>query len=180
MMFLVRVALQHPYTFVVMALLIAALGLGSIATIPTDIFPAINIPVVSVIWMYNGIAPGDMANRIVTICERAMTTTVQTNIVRQDGKRGALLTVLKNGSTSTLTIVSNVKKRLPLILAGPPKTLHIKPLFDQSIFAGAAVNVVVREATIAAGLTGVMTLLFLGSVRRTIGAVSCDFQKSRT
>jgi multidrug efflux pump subunit AcrB len=361
MMALVRIALQRPYTFVVMALLIAALGLGSIATMPTDIFPAINIPVVSVIWTYNGIAPGDMANRIVTICERAMTTTVndiehiesrsytgvavirvyfqptaniemamaqvtaitqtllkqfppgtfpplivkydassvpilqlgidsdvltetqlqdyaqnfirvdlssvqgasvplpyggkeraimvdtnpdamysyhvsasdissavanqspilpagtikmgtreylvgtnsspnavqefnmipiktmngravymkdvahvrdgyqvQTNIVRQDGTRGALLTVLKNGATSTLTIVSNVKNRLPLILAGLPKTLHIKPLFDQSIFVRAAIDDVVREATIAAGLTGVMILLFLGSVRSTM------------
>jgi multidrug efflux pump subunit AcrB len=93
---------------------------------------------------------------------------VQTNIVRQDGTRGALLTVLKNGATSTLTIVSNVKKKLPLILAGLPKTLHIKPLFDQSIFVRAAVDDVVREATIAAGLTGVMILLFLGSVRSTM------------
>jgi multidrug efflux pump subunit AcrB len=93
---------------------------------------------------------------------------VQTNIVRQDGTRGALLTVLKNGATSTLTIVSNVKKRLPLILAGLPKTLHIKPLFDQSIFVRAAVDDVVREATIAAGLTGVMILLFLGSIRSTM------------
>jgi multidrug efflux pump subunit AcrB len=76
MMFLVRIALQRPYTFVVMAFLIAVLGLGSIATMPTDIFPAINIPVVSVIWTYNGISPDDMSNRIVTICERAMTTTV--------------------------------------------------------------------------------------------------------
>src|SRR5260370_41052396 len=76
MMFLVRIALQRPYTFVVMALLIALLGVGSIATMPTDIFPAINIPVVSVIWTYNGISPDDMANRIVTISERAMTTTV--------------------------------------------------------------------------------------------------------
>jgi multidrug efflux pump subunit AcrB len=361
MMALVRVALQRPYTFVVMALLIAVLGLGSIATMPTDIFPAINIPVVSVIWTYNGIAPDDMANRIVTICERAMTTTVndiehiesrsytgvavirvyfhqtaniemamaqvtaitqtllkqfppgtfpplivkydassvpilqlgidsstltetqlqdyaqnfirvdlssvqgasvplpyggkqraimvdtnpdamysyhvsasdisssiadqspilpagtikmgtreylvgtnssptavqefnmipvktingravymkdvahvrdgyevQTNIVRQDGTRGALLTVLKNGATSTLTIVSNVKKKIPLILAGLPKTLHIKPLFDQSIFVRAAIDDVVREATIAAGLTGVMILLFLGSIRSTM------------
>jgi multidrug efflux pump subunit AcrB len=361
MMFLVRIALQRPYTFVVMALLIALLGVGSIATMPTDIFPAINIPVVSVIWTYNGISPDDMANRIVTISERAMTTTVndiehiesrsytgvavirvyfqptakiemamaqvtaitqtllkqfppgtfpplivkydassvpilqlgiesniltetqladyaqqfirvdlstvegasvplpyggktraimvdtnphamysynvsasdistaitnqspilpagtikmgtreylvgtnsspnavqefnmipvktmngsavyikdvahvrdgyevQTNIVRQDGTRGALLTVLKNGATSTLTIVSNVKKKLPLILAGLPKTLHIKPLFDQSIFVRAAVDDVVREATIAAGLTGVMILLFLGSIRSTM------------
>jgi multidrug efflux pump subunit AcrB len=361
MMWLVRIALKRPYTFVVMSLLIAVLGIGSIATMPTDIFPSINIPVVTVIWTYNGISPDDMASRIVTISERAMTTTVndiehiesrsytgvavirvyfqptanvemgisqvtsvsqtllrsfppgtfpplivkydassvpilqlgidsntlteqqladyaqnfirvdlssiagasiplpyggktrsimvdadpqamysyhvsasdisdaltnqspilpagtikmgtreylvktnsspsaiaefnmipiktlngatvymrdvahvrdgfqvQTNIVRQDGQRGALLTVLKNGSTSTLSIVNEVRNRLPLILAGLPKTLHIKPIFDQSVFVRAAVSDVVREATIAAGLTGVMILLFLGSVRSTI------------
>src|SRR5260370_19793893 len=93
---------------------------------------------------------------------------VQTNIVRQDGQRGALLTVLKNGSTSTLSIVSEVRKRLPLILAGLPKTLHIKPIFDQSIFVRAGVSDVVREATIAAALTGLMILFFLGSVRSTM------------
>ncbi|HMD20389.1 MAG TPA: efflux RND transporter permease subunit [Alloacidobacterium sp.] len=57
MMWLVKVALQRPYTFIVMSLLIAVLGIGSIATMPTDIFPAINIPVVSVIWTYTGISP---------------------------------------------------------------------------------------------------------------------------
>ena len=361
MIWLVRIALRRPYTFVVMSILIAVFGIGSIFTMPTDIFPPINIPVVSVIWTYNGISPADMANRIVTVSERAMTTTVndiehiesrsytgvavirvyfqptanvemgiaqvtavsqtllrqfppgtfpplivkydassvpilqlgidsqtlteqqladyaqnfirtdlssvegasvplpyggktrsimvdtdphamysyrvsasdissaitnqspilpagtikmgtreylvttnssptaiqqfnmipvksvdgatvyvkdvahvrdgfqvQTNIVRQDGTRGALLTVLKNGSTSTLAIVSNVRKRLPLILAGLPKSLHVKPIFDQSIFVRAAVSDVVREATIAAGLTGIMILLFLGSVRSTM------------
>lgn len=76
MMGLVRIALERPYTFVVMAALIAILGIASILTMPTDIFPAINIPVVSVVWNYNGLAPDDMANRIVTISERAMTTTV--------------------------------------------------------------------------------------------------------
>jgi multidrug efflux pump subunit AcrB len=361
MMWLVRIALKRPYTFVVMSLLIAVLGISSIFTMPTDIFPPINIPVVSVIWTYNGISPDDMSSRIVTISERAMTTTVndiehiesrsytgvavirvyfqptanvemgiaqitavsqtllrqfppgtfpplivkydassvpivqlaldsntlteqqladyaqnfvrvdlssvagasiplpyggktrsimvdtdpqamysyhvsasdisaaltnqspilpagtikmgtreylvrtnsspeaiqefnmipvktvngstvymkdvahvrdgfqvQTNIVRQDGQRGALLTVLKNGATSTLSIVANVRQRLPLILAGLPKTLHIKPIFDQSIFVRAAVSDVVREATIAAALTGVMILFFLGSVRSTM------------
>lgn len=361
MMWLVRVALQRPYTFVVMALLIAVLGISSIFTMPTDIFPAINIPVVSIIWTYNGISPDDMSQRIITPCERALTTTVnniehiesrsytgvaiirvyfqqsvsidmavaqvtsitqtllrqfppgtypplivkydassvpilqlgiqsntlteqqladyaqnfiredlstiegasvpnpyggkqraimvdtdphalyayqisasdisnavtnqspilpagtikmgtreylvktnsspsavqqfnmipvksfngstvyvkdvahvrdgyevQTNIVRQDGQRGALLTVLKNGATSTLTIVSNVRKKLPWILAGLPRELHIKPIFDQSVFVRAAVLDVVREATIAAGLTGVMILFFLGSVRSTL------------
>jgi multidrug efflux pump subunit AcrB len=66
MMRLVRIALQHPYTFVVMAALFAILGIASILTMPTDIFPVINIPVVSVVWNYNGLAPDDMANRIVT------------------------------------------------------------------------------------------------------------------
>jgi multidrug efflux pump subunit AcrB len=76
MMWLVRLALQRPYTFVVMAILIAILGLGSIFTMPVDIFPAINIPVISVIWTYTGLLPDDMEKRIVLICERAMTTTV--------------------------------------------------------------------------------------------------------
>ncbi len=61
-----------------------------------------------------------------------------------------------------------MRKRLPQILAGLPKTLQIKPIFDQSIFVRAAVSDVVREATIAAGLTGIMILLFLGSVRSTM------------
>jgi multidrug efflux pump subunit AcrB len=361
MMWLVRLALQRPYTFVVMAVLIVILGLGSIFTMPVDIFPAINIPVVSVIWTYTGLLPDDMEKRIVLICERAMTTTVddiqhiesrsypgiavirvyfqpnvhvelafaqvtslvqtllrtypqgtfpplivkydassvpiiqlgvnsqtlseqdladfaqnfirtdlariqgasiplpyggktrsimvdidpralyayqtspsdisaavgnqapiipagtakmgtreyfistnsspsavdefnmlpvktingstvymkdvghvrngfavQTNIVRQDGTRGALLTVLKHGETSTLTIVSDVKKQLPSALAGLPKELKVTPLFDQSIYVRASVWGVVREAAIAALLTGLMILLFLGSVRSTM------------
>lgn len=361
MMWLVRLALQRPYTFVVMAVLIAILGIGSILTMPVDIFPAINIPVISVIWTYTGLLPDDMEKRIVLICERAMTTTVddiqhiesrsypgvavirvyfqpnvhvelafaqvtalvqtllrtypqgtfpplivkydassvpiiqlgvnsqslseqdladfaqnfirtdlariegasiplpyggktrsimvdidpralyayqtspsdisaaignqapiipagtakmgtreyfistnsspsaveefnmlpvktlngstvymkdighvrngfavQTNIVRQDGTRGALLTVLKHGETSTLKIVSDVKKQLPSALAGLPKELNVTPLFDQSIYVRASVWGVVREAAIAAVLTGLMILLFLGSVRSTM------------
>ncbi|HEX2777786.1 MAG TPA: efflux RND transporter permease subunit [Candidatus Acidoferrales bacterium] len=361
MMWLVRLALQRPYTFVVMAILIAILGLGSIFTMPVDIFPAINIPVISVIWTYTGLLPDDMEKRIVLICERAMTTTVddiqhiesrsypgvavirvyfqpnvhvelafaqvtalvqtllrtypqgtfpplivkydassvpiiqlgvnsptlseqdladfaqnfirtdlariegasiplpyggktrsimvdidpralyayqtspsdisaaignqapiipagtakmgtreyfiqtnsspaaveefnmlpvktlngstvymkdighvrngfavQTNIVRQDGTRGALLTVLKHGETSTLKIVSDVKKQLPSALAGLPKDLKVTPLFDQSVYVRASVWGVVREATIAAILTGLMILLFLGSLRSTM------------
>jgi multidrug efflux pump subunit AcrB len=361
MMWLVRLALQRPYTFVVMAVLIVILGVGSIFTTPVDIFPAINIPVISVIWSYTGLLPDDMEKRIVLICERAMTTTVddiqhiesrtypgiavirvyfqpnvhvelafaqvtalvqtllrtypqgtfpplivkydassvpiiqlgvnsqslseqdladfaqnfirtdlariqgasiplpyggktrsimvdidpralyayqtspsdistavgnqapiipagtakmgtreyfiqtnsspaavdefnmlpvktingstvymkdighvrngfavQTNIVRQDGTRGALLTVLKHGETSTLKIVSDVKKQLPSALAGLPKELKVTPLFDQSVYVRASVWGVVREAAIAALLTGLMILLFLGSVRSTM------------
>ena len=72
----VRLALRRPYTFIVMGALIAVIGLLAIVTMPTDIFPDINIPVVSVIWTYVGLNPLDMENRIVTIAERAITTTV--------------------------------------------------------------------------------------------------------
>jgi len=75
-MWIVRLALRRPYTFVVMALLIAVLGVAAIVTMTVDIFPAINIPVVTVIWNYSGLSPTEMQNRIVTITERAFTTTV--------------------------------------------------------------------------------------------------------
>src|SRR5207248_3527845 len=75
-MWIVRLALRRPYTFVVVALLILVLGLVSIVTMQTDIFPNINIPVVSVIWTYGGLSPTEMQDRITTIVERAMTTTV--------------------------------------------------------------------------------------------------------
>src|ERR1700761_3320767 len=92
----------------------------------------------------------------------------QVNIVRQDGKRAALLTVLKNGETSTLDIVKGVKRLLPSTIAAlPVKGLTITPLFDQSIFVSESISEVVRDATIAAGLTALMILLFLGSWRST-------------
>ena len=360
-MWIVRLALRRPYTFIVMALLIAILGGISIVTMPTDIFPYINIPVVGVIWSYQGMSPDDMAKRVLTLSERAMTTTVsdiehiestayngvglirvylqptasvdlaiaqivainqtilrtmppgifppnvvqydassvpilqlglssntlteqqlfdfgnnfirtrlstvngiavplpyggkvrsvmvdldpdalygkglsatdvsnalslqnlilptgtakigtreyliqlnsspelvtalndvpiktvngapiymrdvaqvrdgysvQTNIVRTDGNRSALLTVLKHGSASTLTVVNGVKNLLPRIAATLPTDLKISQLFDQSLFVRASVSGVVREATIAAALTAVMILLFLGSWRSTL------------
>ncbi|WP_321781817.1 efflux RND transporter permease subunit [Burkholderia pyrrocinia] len=92
----------------------------------------------------------------------------QTNIVRADGKRAALLTVEKTGSASTLTIIDQVKAMLPKIAAGLPKALHISALGDQSLFVKAAVQGVVREALIAACLTALMILLFLGSWRATL------------
>jgi multidrug efflux pump subunit AcrB len=360
-MWIVRLALRRPYTFIVMALLIAILGGISIVTMPTDIFPYINIPVVGVIWTYQGMSPDDMAKRVLTLSERAMTTTVnniehiestayngvglirvylqptasvdlaiaqivainqtilrtmppgifppnvvqydassvpilqlglssntlteqqlfdfgnnfirtrlstvngiavplpyggkvrsvmvdldpdalygkglsatdvsnalslqnlilptgtakigtreyliqlnsspelvtalndvplktvngapiymrdvaqvrdgysvQTNIVRTDGNRSALLTVLKHGSASTLAVVNGVKNLLPQIAATLPTDLKISQLFDQSLFVRASVSGVVREATIAAALTAVMILLFLGSWRSTL------------
>ncbi|MGA2194163.1 MAG: efflux RND transporter permease subunit [Bryobacteraceae bacterium] len=360
-MWIVRLALRRPYTFVVVAMLIAILGVTAIITMPVDIFPYIDIPVVSVLWTYSGLSPEEMEKRMVTIFERAMTTTVndiehiesqsytgisvtrvyfqpnakvevalaqvtaiaqtllrifppgttppsiikydassvpilqlglqsdtlseqelydlgqqfirtplatiqgaavpspfggktrmvmvdlnpdalysrglsptdvstalnnqslilpagsakigdrdyqikvnssprilsdlnampmkvvngatvflgdvaqvrdgyavQTNIVRTNGIRGALLTVLRNGKASTLAVVNNVKKALPRILAGLPPALHVRQLFDQSIFVRAAINGVVREAVTAACLTGLMILIFLGSWRSTI------------
>src|SRR5579859_4227254 len=75
-MWIVRLALRRPYTFVVMALLIAILGGTAIATMPVDVFPYIDIPVVSIVWIYPGLPPDEMEKRMVTIFERAMTTTV--------------------------------------------------------------------------------------------------------
>src|ERR671931_522683 len=75
-MWIVRLALRRPYTFVVLSLLIAVLGVVSITTMSVDIFPAINIPVVNVVWSYSGLAPSEMQDRIVSISERAFTTTV--------------------------------------------------------------------------------------------------------
>ncbi len=75
-MWIVRLALRRPYTFVVMSILILIMGGLAIVRTPTDIFPNINIPVVSIIWTYTGMVPQDMADRIVTITERNLTTTV--------------------------------------------------------------------------------------------------------
>src|SRR5437762_9396672 len=75
-MWIVRLALRRPYTFVVMSILIVIMGTLAILRTPTDIFPNINIPVVSIIWNYNGLVPEDMADRVVSITERALTTTV--------------------------------------------------------------------------------------------------------
>src|SRR5271156_5908362 len=75
-MWIVRLALRRPYTFMVMAILIAILGGLSMVTTPTDIFPYINIPMVGVIWTYSGMSPDDMAKRVLIVSERAMTTTV--------------------------------------------------------------------------------------------------------
>ena len=94
---------------------------------------------------------------------------VQQSIVRADGRRAVLLTILKASSASTLDIVKRVKAVLPKILANlPPPAPEIKILFDQSIFVEAALQGVVKEAVIAAGLTAVMILLFLGSWRSTV------------
>jgi multidrug efflux pump subunit AcrB len=92
----------------------------------------------------------------------------QTNIVRINGRRGVLMSVLKTGSASTLDIVSRVKSVIEHAKAALPGDLRITPLFDQSLFVRAAVQGVIREAVIAACLTALMILLFLGDWRRTV------------
>ncbi len=92
----------------------------------------------------------------------------QTNIVRQDGVRGVLLSVLKNGGASTLDIVANLRAMLPVVAQGMPDDIKITPLFDQSLFVKAAVTGVVAEAVLAAALTAAMVLLFLGNWRSTL------------
>jgi multidrug efflux pump subunit AcrB len=92
----------------------------------------------------------------------------QTNVVRQDGVRGVLVSVLKNGDASTLQVVSNLKALLPKVRDTLPPELVVKPLFDQSIFVSAAVEGVLREALIAAALTALMILVFLGNWRSTL------------
>ena len=360
-MWIVRLALKQPYTIVVLGILIFLFGTLAIVRTPTDIFPNINIPVVSIIWNYNGLVPQEMADRIVSITERSLTTTVdniahiesqslygiavvkvffqptvsidkaiaqitsnsqtqlrqlplgttppliitysastvpilelglsgkgiseqalndyglnfirprlvtvegaavpypyggkqrqvqvdlntaalqskglspldvvnaitaqnlilpsgtskiglkeynvdianaapetiaqlnripiktvgtttiyigdvawvrdgfppQTNIVRVNGQRSALITVQKNGDTSTLNIIAGIKALLPQIKETVPAALDIKPLADQSVFVKSAIQGVVTEACIAACLTGLMILIFIGSWRST-------------
>jgi len=93
---------------------------------------------------------------------------VQTNVVHVDGNRSVLLSVFKNGATSTLDIVSGVKKMIDVIKPSLPDALEIKPIGDQSIFVRASIQGVIREGVIAAALTSLMILLFLGSWRSTL------------
>jgi multidrug efflux pump subunit AcrB len=360
-MWIVRLALRRPYTFIVLAIVILILGPLAILRTPTDIFPNINLPVVSIIWNYTGLSPEEMANRIVSITERSLTTTVddiqhiesqslrgvavvkvffqpaarieraiaqvtavsqtqlrqlppgttpplviaysassvpilqlalsgqdlseqqlndfalnfirtrlvtvpgaavpypyggkqrqvqvdlnppalqarglapvdvvnalaaqnlilpagtskigeleydvdingsprtiaelndlpirtirgsttyirdvanvrdgappQTNIVRVDGNRSSLLTILKAGNASTLDVIGGIKEMLPFIQSTVPESLRIRPLADQSFFVRASINGVLKEALIAACLTALMILLFLGSWRSTL------------
>jgi len=92
----------------------------------------------------------------------------QVNVVRQDGQRGALLTILKSGTASTLDVVARVKAAMPEILKGLPPGLEVREFADQSLFVRAAVHDVVREGVIAAALTAAMILLFIGSWRSTV------------
>src|SRR6266568_263000 len=275
-MWIVRLALRRTYTFVVMALLIAVLGAVSIYRMSTDIFPEIDIPVVSVVWQYTGMPADEIEQRIIYINERVLTASVndiehiesqsldgvgviriyfqpgakiaeaeaqvtatcqtllktmpqdvnaaiatqnliipagtakigateynvrlnsspdvitafndipvktvngvpiyvknvahaddgyavQTNVVRRDGRRAVLMTILKAEGASTLSVVDRVRAALPGIQAQVPPELKVEFLFDQSVFVRAAVTGVLKEGAIAAGLTALMILLFLGS-----------------
>src|ERR1700716_804910 len=93
---------------------------------------------------------------------------VQQNIVREDGRRSVLLSVIKNGNASTLAVVNGVKQALQAIRAAAPAGLKVNELFDQSVFVTNSVNGVLREGAIAAGLTALMILIFLGSWRSTL------------
>jgi multidrug efflux pump subunit AcrB len=93
---------------------------------------------------------------------------VQTNIVHVDGNRSVLISVFKNGTTSTLDIVSGIKKMLDVLKPSLPDALEVKPIGDQSLFVRASIEGVIREGVIAAALTGLMILLFLGSARSTL------------
>jgi multidrug efflux pump subunit AcrB len=360
-MWIVRFALQRPYTFIIVAVLIAIFGISSILKTPTDILPDIDIPIVSVIWTYSGLDADDMSKRIIGVCERALPTTVnniqytesqsyngvgvikihfqpgvqvdlaiaqvtalsqsllrlmppgilppyvlkydassvpivqvslggkglsqidlydlgqnfirgqlatinvaavplpyggeqraimvdveplqlaanrltasdlsaalnnqnlvtpsgtekmgdreylvgtnsspgtiaelnalpirtvngalvqmkdvawihngyqpQTSYVSENGQASALLTVIKSGASSTLTIVDDVKAALPRIKAGLPSALTLTPIFDQSVLVRASIRDVVQEAVTAAFLTAMMVLVFLGSWRSTL------------
>jgi multidrug efflux pump subunit AcrB len=92
----------------------------------------------------------------------------QTNIVRADGRRGVLLSVLKAGNASTIDVVKGIRQLLPRLAQTLPPQLKIQPLADQSVFVSAAVSGVIREALIAACLTALMILLFLGNWRSTL------------
>src|SRR6201993_3821870 len=93
---------------------------------------------------------------------------VQQNVVRAEGKRSVLLTIIKNGDASTLDVVNRVKAALPDIQAAAPPGMNIELMFDQSVFVQNSINAVLREGAIAAGLTALMILIFLGSWRSTL------------
>jgi len=92
----------------------------------------------------------------------------QTNMVRLEGRRAVLMSVLKTGKASTIDIINSINQKLPQIRASLPTNLKIEPLSDQSVFVRGAISGVVREAVIAGALTGLLILLFLGSWRSTL------------
>ena len=122
-MWIVRLALRRPYTFIVMAILIAIMGGLSIVTTPTDIFPYINIPMVGVIWSYNGMSPDDMARRVLFVSERAMTTTVN-NIERIEATAyngvGLIRVYFQEGTNVDLAVAQVTAVSQTLLRTLPP------------------------------------------------------------
>jgi multidrug efflux pump subunit AcrB len=92
----------------------------------------------------------------------------QTNVVRANGRHGVLMSILKAGGASTLDLVARIRRAVPGVLATLPKDYGLDFLLDQAVFVRAAVDSVVKEAVVAAGLTGLMILVFLGSWRSTV------------
>ena len=124
-----------------------------------------------VLQALNDIPIKDVSGRTVYIRDLAQVrngTQVQENVVRANGKRGSLLTIYKAAEVSTLAVVQGVRDMLPLLQGRIPEDMKMTPLFDQSIFVREALFGVIEEATIAAVLTALMILLFLGSWRSTL------------
>ena len=123
-MWIVRLALRRPYTFVVAAILILILGVVSILRTPTDIFPNINIPVISVLWTYNGLSPEEVSGRIVYQYERTLTTTVNDieHIESQCWNGRAIVKIfLQPGATSGPRSRRSLRFRMPPSAACPPE-----------------------------------------------------------
>src|SRR5438876_1097219 len=244
-MWIVRLALRRPYTFVVMALAIILLTPVVLLRTPVDIFPDINIPVISLVWTYNGLQPQEMEQRITSNVERGVTTLVsdvehiesqslngiavikvffqpganiqtalaQTAAISQTFLRflppgttpplviiysastvpviqigltsdtlseqqlfdfgnyfirTQLATVPGAGTPSTIDIVDRVKQMLDFNKGSIPEGMRISTFFDQSLYVRASIQGVIREAIIAACLTAVMILLFLGNWKSTL------------
>ncbi len=121
-MWIVRLALRRPYTFVVMALLIAILGGISIATMPVDIFPYIDLPVVSIVWQYNGLSPEEMESRIVTNFERALTANVEgiEHIESQSHQSVAAVRVYFHPNTSVDLALSQIVTQCQVVVRNMP------------------------------------------------------------
>ena len=144
-MWLVRIALRRPYTFTVVALLIAILGGVAILSMPTDIFPDIDIPVVSVIFSYSGVPPEEMANRIATVFERSMTTTVN-DIEHIESQSYPGITVIR----AYFQPNAKVETAIAQITANSQSTLRIMPpgIFPPNIIRYNASSVPILQLSI--------------------------------
>src|SRR5258706_5527082 len=137
-MWIVRLALRLPYTFIVMAILIGIMGALSIVTTPTDIFPYINIPMVGVIWTYNGMSPDDMAKRVLIVSERAMTTTVNgIEHIESTAYNGVgLIRVYMQPGTNVDLAVAQVTAGFPKLLWNLPPRIFPPPVVPNGASGG--------------------------------------------